>query len=114
MRSSAGLPCCLELQVNKVRQYLGSRWRSHEVRPRWWGRVRCCMTEVGLWGKVGFQGRREAESGKVLLVGELVQGKWHKWSAVLSHLIKVFQEALGPAVSTRVGDWLEWESAALA
>ena len=104
MRSSAGLPCCLELQVNKVRQCLGSRWRSHEVRPMWWGRVRCCMTEVGLWGKVGFQGRREVELAKVLLVGEPVQGKWHKLSAVLSHLIRVFREALGQAASKRVGD----------
>lgn len=65
------------------------------------------MTEVGLWGKEGFQGRREAEWEIVMSAGELVQGRWHKWSAVLSHLIRAFQVALDPAASKRVGDWLE-------
>ena len=60
--------------MNKVRQCFVSRWRSHEARPKWWDKVRCCMTEVGPWGKEGFQGRKEAELEIVMSVGELDQG----------------------------------------
>ena len=73
-RSSAGPPYCLELQVNKVRQCLVSKWRSHEAHPNCWNRVRYRMTEVGPWGKEGFQGRKEAELEIVMSVGELDQG----------------------------------------
>jgi hypothetical protein len=57
---------------------------------------------VALWGKEGFQGRKEAELGIVMLVEGLVQGMWDKWTAELSRLITVCQAALDLGTSKKV------------
>lgn len=65
------------------------------------------MIEVDPWGKVGFQGHKGAELETGLSVEVLVQGMWDKWTAVLSHLIEVYREALDLAASKKLVDWLE-------
>ena len=82
-----------------------SRWRSHEARSSWWGRVRYCTAVADRWGKVGFQDRKEAELETVLLVEAKVQAMWDKWTAELGRLIKVFQVALVLAWPKKVVDW---------
>jgi hypothetical protein len=64
--------------------------------------ARYCMAGVARWGKVGFQGRREAGLGIVMLVEGQVQGMWDKWTAESSRLITVYQAALDLGTSKRV------------
>jgi hypothetical protein len=64
--------------------------------------ARCCTTTgVARWGKVGFQGRREAELVIVMSVGVMVQGMWDKWTAELSRLITVCQAVRDLGTSKR-------------